>query len=331
MQMTQAYATFPNSGVRMKPIWITKVVNQDGAVIYQNTPHGKPAFSPQVAYVMTKMLEKVFTPNPIPAITGGGGPGKTATGFDLGIGRPVAGKTGTNNGEADAWFMGYEPQLMVGVWEGNRNGEIPQPFTLQGQAAYGDVAAGPIWQTIMQKVNQAENIPVTHFYRPPGVVYVPNVSTTSGKIASQYTPSRQIEGAWFVQGTQPTSIGHSHFPLKVVASNPSLLWQPGCGPYVTSVFLKKEPDWSAGKPLPADHIYWPPTKACSPTAQPSQPSSSSSKTSKTGKTSSPSTSASQSPSSPSPSSSVPLPVPGPTTTPVSPPSSSTSPSNSKGN
>ncbi len=312
LQMTQAYATFPNNGVRMKPIWITKVVNQNGAVIYQNTPHGKSAFSPQIAYVMTKMLEKVFTPNPIPAITG---PGRTATGFDLGIGRPAAGKTGTNNGEADAWFMGYEPQLVVGVWEGNKNGEIAQPYTRQGQAAYGDVAAGPIWQTIMQKVNQAENIPATHFYRPPGVVHVPNVSTTSGKIASQYTPSRQIEGAWYVQGTQPTTIGHSHFRLKVVASNPSLLWQPGCGPYVKSVFLKKEPDWTSGKPLPADHIYWPPTQACSPTSQPSQPSSSSSQSP------SPSTSSSSPSASPS--------LPGGASSPVIPSSTSTPPSSSQ--
>lgn len=321
LQMTQAYATFPNNGVRMKPIWITKVVNQDGAVIYQNTPQGKPAFTPQVAYVMTKMLEKVFTPNPIPAITG---PGRTATGYDLGIGRPAAGKTGTNNGEADAWFMGYTPQLTVGVWEGNRHGEIAQPFTLQGQAAYGDVAAGPIWQTIMEKVNQAENIPVTHFSKPPGVVYVPNVSTTSGQIASQYTPSRQIESAWYVQGTQPTTVGHSHFPLKVVASNPNLLWQPGCGPYVTSVFLKKEPDWTKGKPLPADHIYWPPTQACSPTAQPSQPSSSPSQTSSLSTSpssqssqSSQSSSSSNSPGGPAPTSSNPV---------TTPPSSSNTPS-----
>lgn len=297
-QMTQAYATFANAGVRMQPIWVTKVVNQDGAVIFQDNPQGQAEFSPQVAYVMDHMMEKVLDPNPIPAIVGGGIPAQTSTGYSLGIGRPAAGKTGTNNGEEDAWFMGFEPQMVVGVWEGNQHGEIPQPATFQGQLAYGDVAAGPIWQTIMEQVNQAEHIPVEHFYRPPGVVYVPNVSATSGLIASQYTPSRDIEGAWFVKGTQPTSIGQSHFPLKVSASNPNLLWQPGCGPYVTSVFLKKEPDWKTGAPLPADHIYWPPTQACSPNIAPST-------------TSAPSTSSS-SPSSQS------SPSPGPITPPVLP-------------
>ncbi len=324
-EMTQAYATFPNGGVRMKPIWVTKIVNQDGAVIFQDNPQGQAEFSPQVAYVMDHMLEKVFDPNPIPAIVGGGAPGATATGYDLGIGRPAAGKTGTNNGEADAWFLGYEPQLTVGVWEGNVHGEYPQPPTLQGIYPYGDVGAGPIWQTIMEQVNKAENIPVEHFARPPGVVYVPNVSATSGLIASQYTPSRDIEGAWFVQGTQPTSVGQSHFPLKVVASNPNLLWQPGCGPFVTSVFLKKEPDWKPGAPLPADHIYWPPTQSCSPKTPPSSSSSTPPSTSSPSSPS-PSPSASASASTSPSGSGTPIPpvVPtSPSNTPKSTPSSST--------
>ena len=270
-QMTQAYAAFPNNGIRMKPIWVTKVVNSEGAVVYQNTPHGTVAFSPQVAYIMDKMMERVLYPKPIPSI----GPGSLATGYDLGIGRPAAGKTGTNNGEADAWFMGYTPQLMVGVWEGNRKGEYPQPSTPNGPA-YGDVAAGPIWKTIMEQVNQAEHLPVQHFTRPNGMVYVPNVSITSGKIASQYAPSSDVQGAWFIKGTQPTSIGNTHYPVKVVASHPNELWQQGCGPYVTSVFLRRESDWHAGVPFPWDSKYWAPTQMCSPNQQPSPSSSPSS-------------------------------------------------------
>ncbi len=296
-QMTQAYATFPNNGVRMKPIWVTKVVNGNGAVVFQDTPHGTTEFSPQVAYIMDKMMERVLDPNPIPSI----GPGSYATGYDLGIGRPAAGKTGTNNGEADAWFMGYTPQLMVGVWEGNRKGEYPQPSTPNGPA-YGDVAAGPIWKTIMEQVNKAEHLPVEHFPKPNNMVYVPNVSITSGKIASRYAPSSDVQGAWFINGTQPTTIGNSHYPVKVVASHPNERWQPGCGPYVTSTFLRQESDWHSGVPLPWDSKFWAPTQMCTPNQQPSpSPSSSSS----TPSSSSPSSSPSHSQSSPSHSQSSP--------------------------
>ncbi len=298
-QMTQAYSTFPNNGVRMKPIWITKVVNSNGAVVFQDTPHGTTEFSPQVAYVMDKMMERVLDPHPIPSI----GPGSYSTGYDLGIGRPAAGKTGTNNGEADAWFMGYTPQLMVGVWEGNRKGEYPQPSTPNGPA-YGDVAAGPIWKQIMQQVNSAEHLPVKHFPRPNNMVYVPNVSITSGKIASRYAPSSDVQGAWFIKGTQPTTIGNTHYPVKVVASHPNERWQPGCGPYVTSTFLRQESDWHSGVPVPWDSKFWAPTKTCTPNQQPSASTSPSSSPS-TSPSSSPSTSPSRSPSnSPSKSTSV---------------------------
>ncbi len=288
LDMTQAYATFPNNGVRMSPIWVTKVVNQNGAVVYQNTPHGQSEFSPQVAYIMTKMMERVLYPHMIPSI----GPGAYPTGVALGIGRPAAGKTGTQNGEADAWFIGYEPQLTVGVWEGNRLGEIPQPSTVSGRGpAYGDVAAGPIWQTIMEKTNAAENIPVQHFPQPSGLVYVPNISITSGLIAGPYCPANQIEGAWFIRGTQPTTVGHSHFPLAVTATSSPEIWQPGCGPAVTSVFLKPASDWHSGVPLPLDHIYWPPTQTCNPASFSSSSSSTPSSPSSSSPSSSPSTSA----------------------------------------
>ncbi|MCL6563275.1 MAG: PBP1A family penicillin-binding protein [Firmicutes bacterium] len=257
--MTQAYATLANGGVRMQPIWVTKVVNQYGAVIYQDVPHGTPEFSPQVAYIVTQMLERVLNPTPLPGI----GPNAYPTGMNLGIGRPAAGKTGTSNNAADAWFIGYTPQLVCGVWEGNKNGPIPQPYTASGKGpAYGAVAAGPIWQQIMEQTDSALQIPPSDFPRPTGLVYVPNVSITSGKIASQYTPKEDIQGAWFIQGTQPTEVGNTHFLVKVAANEPNRLWQPGCGPYVESVFLRPESDWHPGVPMPWDSRYWPPTETC---------------------------------------------------------------------
>ncbi|MDA8193829.1 MAG: transglycosylase domain-containing protein [Thermaerobacter sp.] len=259
--MTQAYATFANGGVRMQPIIVTKVVNPKGQVVYQSQPHGTREISPQVAYIMTQMMQRVLTPHSLPAI----GPGSLPTGFALGIGRPAAGKTGTNNNEADAWFVGFEPQAVCGVWEGDQFGEIAQPFTLDGQGpAYGDVAAGPIWRQIMTQLNHALQLPPRPFARPSGLVFVPRVSITSGQLASPYAPAQDVQGAWFIQGTQPTTTGSSHYPVKISANNPATLWQPGCGPYLTANFLHPESDWHAGVPRPWDSIYWAPTTTCTP-------------------------------------------------------------------
>ncbi len=247
----------------MKPIWVTKVVNQYGATIYQDVPQGTVVTTPQVAFIMTKMMQWVLDPKEIPGI----GPGAYATGYDLGIGRPAAGKTGTNNGYEDAWFMGFEPQLVVGVWEGDRLGEIPQ-YTTDGPA-FGDVSAGPIWQEIMEKTNQALHIPPTPFATPSGVTFVSHVSTVSGKLANAYTPKVDVQGGWFIDGTQPTTVGDTYYQARVLASDPDKLWQPGCGPYITSIFLRRESDWHPGVPYPWDSKYWAPTTYCTPATTPS--------------------------------------------------------------
>lgn len=308
-QMTRAYDTFPNNGVKMKPLWVTKVVDPQGSVVYQQNPQGTRLFSRQVAFIMQTMMERVLDPTEIPGI----GPGAYATGVNLGIGRPAAGKTGTNNGERDAWFIGYEPQLLVGVWEGNKTGEYPQPSTPNG-AAYGDIAAGPIWKQIMEQVNQAENIPVENFTPPPGVTYVKNVSITSGKLASSLTPPQDVEGAWFIDGTQPTTTGHTHVALQVEAKNPNILWKPGCGVAKTKVFLVPEPSWKSPEPTPWDSIYWPPSQTCTPSSQSPSPS--------------PSPSPSHSKSAPPSSSSTPSTSP-PSTSTSTPSTSTTAPSPSK--
>ncbi len=260
-EMTQAYASFANNGVRMKPIWVSKVVDANGSVVYQQQPQGIRIFSPQVAFIMDQMMMRVLHPTMLPGI----GPGAYATGDQLGIGRPAAGKTGTNNGQTDAWFIGYEPQMVVGVWEGNQYNDVaPQPNTPNGPA-YGATAAGPIWQQIMEQVNQAENIPVENFNPPSGVVQVNHVSITSGKLAGPNTPAADIaNNIWYIQGTQPTTRDTSWVRLKVLARNPKILWAPGCGPAVSADFLVPETNWHRGVPLPYDSIYWPPTRTCTP-------------------------------------------------------------------
>lgn len=284
MQMTEAYDTIANGGSRVAPIFITKVTNQYGAVLMQDTPKPVPEFSPQIAYIMTNMMQRVLYPGTLPGLTqNGGGYPEYPTGVGLYPGFPAAGKTGTNNNYADAWFDGFSPSLEVTVWEGRKLEESNVPQLMTGvdavgghdSPAYGDTAAGPIWKQIMQQVTSALNLGSASFPVPPGIVTVNSVSITSGDLAGPNTPAYDIQSGQFIAGTQPTQVGSTHIQAQVLASNPSVLWQPGCGPSITRTFLKRESDYQAtlGMPLPLDHVFWPPTAMCTPVATP--PSSSS--------------------------------------------------------
>lgn len=260
LHMTTGYAALDNAGTRTQPVFVTRVTSGK-KVLFSAHPTATRAVTAGQAAILTQMMQRVLDPNPLPSI----GPNADATGHLLNIGRPAAGKTGTNNNEADAWFVGYEPQMVVGVWEGDRLGEIAQPYTKSNMGpAYGAVAAGPIWKQVMQSVNQALHLKPASFPRPPGLVYVPRVSITSGKLPSRYTPQDEIQGAWFVQGTQPIQHDATWHPVHVAAFDPTLLWEPGCGPNITRVALTRESDWHPGVPKPWDAFEWAPTVRCQP-------------------------------------------------------------------
>lgn len=260
LDLTRGYAALDNSGTLVQPIFVTRVTLHHH-MLFSARPTTSSAISPDQAFIITDMLRRVLDPHPIPSI----GPQSLATGYRLGLGRPAAAKSGTNNHEADAWFLGYEPQMTVGVWEGDRIGEIAQPYTNSGDGpAYGAVAAGPIWHQIMQTVNRDLHLPAVPFTRPTGVTYVKRVSITSGDHPSRYTPKNELQGAWYIDGTVPQATDPTWYPVKVAANNPATLWHPGCGPFVTITALRRESQWHPGVPLPWDSRQWAPTTLCSP-------------------------------------------------------------------
>lgn len=256
--LTRAYAALDNGGRLVDPVLVTQVTRH-GRILFSAKPRAQTALTTDQAAILTDMLEEVLKPRPLPDV----GPHAYATGYRLGIGRPAAAKSGTNNDEEDAWFLGYEPQMTVGVWEGDRRGEIPQLYTRSGDGpAYGAVAAGPIWKQIMQSVNRRLHLNSQPFSRPPGLIYVKRVSITSGDRPGPYTPAYEQQGAWYVAGTQPTHDDHTWHPVRVVAAHPNLLWRPGCGPFITVTALRRESDWHHGVPRPWDANLWAPTSAC---------------------------------------------------------------------
>ena len=122
LDLTAAFAMFPNGGFAVRPRGITRVVDADGGSAYDNPPHTERVLSPQTSYQMVSMLEDVIDR------------GTASAARNWGIRFPAGGKTGTTNDFKDAWFVGFSSSLVVGVWVG-----FDQPKT---------IAARRVWCTI---------------------------------------------------------------------------------------------------------------------------------------------------------------------------------------
>lgn len=150
MEMTGAYTTFANNGQYVEPIFLLKIEDKDGKIIYSNeTQVQRPALPPNANYVMVDML-------------------KSSAGFMGKIKSEVGGKTGTTNDHVDGWFMGITPELVVGTWVGGEDRWIRFLDLTYGQ---GSFMAKPIFRSFMEKVeaNDSLNYDVNaRFYRPPG-------------------------------------------------------------------------------------------------------------------------------------------------------------------
>jgi penicillin-binding protein 1A len=108
------------------------------------------------------------------------------------LGRPVAGKTGTTNDMKDAWFIGYIPQLVAGVWVG-----YDQERSL-GAGGSGGQAAAPIWTEFMQ--NALQGVPTKNFLPPADITFA-LINPRTGKLAREGTPGSVTE--CFISGTEP--------------------------------------------------------------------------------------------------------------------------------
>jgi penicillin-binding protein 1A len=134
--------------------------------------------SPETSYVITNLMQSVVS---------------SGTGHRASIvGRPVAGKTGTTNDSKDAWFVGYVPQLVAGVWVG-----FDQERSL-GAGGSGGQAAAPIWSEFMQK--SVAELPVEDFAAPENVSFV-LINPRTGRLAREGSPGAIME--CFIKGSEP--------------------------------------------------------------------------------------------------------------------------------
>jgi penicillin-binding protein 1A len=180
-ELTAAYSVFTTGGLYVKPEFITKIVDAQGTVLEEHFPAAQRVLTPEVAYVMTNLLQGVVQ----------NGTGRRARA----LGRPVAGKTGTTNDFRDAWFMGYTPGVIAGVWVGIDD------RTVLGHRETGGRVAAPIWLEFMQAAMRGR--PITDFPIPPGVRFV-RIDAAHGTLATASTQGKTLFEA-FVDGTQPTT------------------------------------------------------------------------------------------------------------------------------
>jgi penicillin-binding protein 1A len=184
LEITAAYGALANGGIRQEPIWIRQILDRNGNILEDSTPYQEEVLSAATAYVVTNMLQSVLDE---PEGTGRGARLNNFT-------RPAGGKTGTTDEYTDAWFIGYTPQLVTGVWVGFAEGKIPI-----GKKQTGARAALPIWTEFM--IGAHEGLPSQDFNIPPGVVFR-SICEETKLLADETCP--QVTREVFVEGTEPT-------------------------------------------------------------------------------------------------------------------------------
>src|SRR3954447_19289513 len=161
LSLTAAYGAFADQGIVRSPILIRRVEDSDGKVLFEDKGKSQRAISESSAFLMSSMLADV--------INAGTAYKVRQSGFTL----PAAGKTGTTNDYVDAWFVGYTPHLVTGVWVG-----FDQPKTIVANGYAADLAV-PIWGTFMKIATKGDK--PDWFERPANVVAL-NVCRVSGKL-----------------------------------------------------------------------------------------------------------------------------------------------------
>ena len=197
ISLTAAYGAFANAGVVRKPVMIRRVEDSDGAILFNEPGKADRAVSEATAFLMSSMLADV--------INSGTAYRARQSGFTL----PAAGKTGTTNDYVDAWFVGFTPHLVTGVWIG-----FDQPKTIIRNGYAGEVAV-PMWASFMKTATRGDK--PDWFDRPSSVIGT-NVCRLSGKLPAGgcervdvvnrdglIETRSMVFTEYFVKGTTPTT------------------------------------------------------------------------------------------------------------------------------
>jgi 1A family penicillin-binding protein len=199
-ELVQAYSPLANGGVRSEARTIIRIFDRRTNRVTDNPPVLTPVLSPGAAFVTTAMLRDVLTY----------GTAKSLKKFSQQ--RPAAGKTGTTDDYRDAWFIGYTPQVVTGVWVGY---DKPKPG---GKGFTGGGVAAPVWERFMGPALASR--PAVDFPRPETVVKV-TVDPATGYPANADCPEKLDE--FYLAGTEPATACplHGGAPLQPLSPRPA--------------------------------------------------------------------------------------------------------------
>ena len=187
--LTAAYAAFANGGTLRPPTLIRSVDDDSGHVLFTSNDHPVQVLDETTAFLMSDMLTDV--------INAGTGSKARSLGFTL----PAAGKTGTTNSFNDAWFVGYTPRLVVGVWVG-----FDTPRTI-GRDAFAASVAVPLWTRFMMAATRGDS---PQWLTPPASVVSAAICPVSGKLATENCQTQRRR--YFAPGTLPIEYCDIHRP-----------------------------------------------------------------------------------------------------------------------
>jgi penicillin-binding protein 1A len=179
LELVSAVGVLATSGIRAEPVVITRIESRDGRILERHLPRKSEAISAQTAYVVNSMLQSVV---------------REGTGQAIkwrGITRTLAGKTGTTDDYTDAWFVGFSPDLAVGVWSG-----FDEKRSM-GERETGARVSLPIWIDFVTAA--LAEVPDRPFSEPHGIVRR-EICTETGFLATSHCPTRRSEV--FVSGTE---------------------------------------------------------------------------------------------------------------------------------
>jgi penicillin-binding protein 1A len=189
IEVTSAYTVFPNQGVRMKPYFVENVRDREGNLLEENRGEPDDVIRADTAFVMTNLLRGVLVR------------GTAIRAASMAAEWPLAGKTGTVDDNTDAWFIGFDPDITVGVWIG-----FDDKRKSLGAAEQGSYAALPMWMEFMKgyidaRREQGDEPPA--FEAPGNIVFLP-VEKGTGAVLPADAPNAINEA--FIAGTQPGGI-----------------------------------------------------------------------------------------------------------------------------
>ena len=187
MSMTSAYAAFADQGVLRRPVFIRRVEDADGEVLFDVKPTAEQVISPRTAFLMTSMLSDVVNY------------GTAYKARQEGFKHPAAGKTGTTNDYVDAWFVGFTPHLVTGVWVG-----FDKPRTIIANGFAGELAV-PMWARFM-KLATANDKPDA--FKAPQGLSAASVCRLSGKLPGPACD--RVITEYFARGAVPTEVCQDH-------------------------------------------------------------------------------------------------------------------------